>query len=309
MGLPRDLPAAVLIVLHMAPNAPRSVAKRLDDLGMLHASWATEAESVESGRIYVAPPDRHLIVENRRLRLTRGPRENYSRPSIDVLFRSVAHEYGSRVIGVILTGRLDDGTAGLWSIKDRGGIAMVQLPEDAAYPSMPQSALRHVDVDYKLAVRDMPAVLASLVREGAPAGEAAAPPNEQLEVENRIALGQVPLEAGLRSVGKASLQTCPECHGSMVAINEGDVTRFRCHTGHAFTPAALVLGAAASIESTLWSALAQLEQYQMLLTDLKQNPGSGADALTRRSAQLGVLIQRVRELALHPALTRDEDPL
>jgi two-component system, chemotaxis family, protein-glutamate methylesterase/glutaminase len=157
--------------------------------------------------------------------LTRGPRENHARPSIDVLFRSAAYQCGRRVIGVVLTGKLDDGTAGLWAIKDRGGVAVVQSPDEAPYPSMPLNARRQVQVDYTLSLRDMPSVLHSLTKERGQPVQSLAMPNERLEIETRIARGENGLEAGVRSLGKPSFQTCPECHGSMVVIDEGSLTR------------------------------------------------------------------------------------
>src|SRR5215475_768725 len=164
-GLPRDLAAAVLVVTHMPAGSPSRLAEQLDAAGPLRAARAVDGEPIVANRFYVAVPDRHLIIEGTRIRLSHGPRESHARPSVDVLFRSAAFSRGRKVVGVVLTGMLDDGTAGLWAIKDRGGVAIVQSGEDAEYPSMTASALKHVKVDYTLPISDIPNILRSLTRE------------------------------------------------------------------------------------------------------------------------------------------------
>lgn len=164
-GLPDNLRAAVLVVLHTVPNRHSHLHEVLDRAGPLPAKPAEDGEEVLGGRIYVAIPDRHLTVESGRIRLTRAPKEQRARPSIDVLFRSAAYGTEERVIGVILSGLLDDGTAGLWAIKDRGGISIVQAPEDARFSSMPRSALEHVRVDYCLSIEQLGPALGRLVND------------------------------------------------------------------------------------------------------------------------------------------------
>ncbi len=164
-GLPEDLEAAVLIVLHTVPYRRSRLHEVLAHAGPLPAKQAEDGEKIRGGQIYVAVPDRHLAVESGGIRLTRAPRERHTRPSVDVLFRSAAYDMGARVIGVILSGIMDDGTAGLWAIKDRGGISIVQTPKDAGYDSMPRSALEHVQIDYCLDVEHVGPTLGSLVRD------------------------------------------------------------------------------------------------------------------------------------------------
>jgi two-component system chemotaxis response regulator CheB len=302
-GLPGDLDAAVLVVLHMAPNAPSYLAPRLDAAGPLPAAPARDGEELEAGRIYVAVPDRHLLIEGSRIRLSRGPKENFARPAIDTLFRSAATYHGSRVIGVVLTGLLDDGTSGLWSIKERGGIAIVQSPDEAPYPSMPRSALQHVEIDHVLPIAGMPDVLQVLTR--AEPTEPSAMSAKNLEIEARIALEDNALQQGVRSLGRPSFYTCPECHGSMVAIDDGTILRFRCHTGHAFTAAALADQGLGGVEQTLWAALAQLEEHEVLLGELQERAVPEAAAgYAVRIAQTKQLARRIREIALEPALGR-----
>ena len=308
-GFPADLPAAVLIVQHVAPNTRSFLADFLNAAGPLPAKPAMNNEPLEPQRIYVAEPDHHLMIEGDRVRLTRGPRESHARPSVDVLFRSAAYYAGPRVIGVVLTGTLDDGTAGLWAIRDRGGVAIVQSPEEAAYPSMPQSALRHVAVDYTLQLTDIPNVLRSLTRERIEVKERNM--NEKLHIETRIALENHALEQGVRTLGTASFYTCPECHGSMVAIEEGSIKRYRCHTGHAYSAPALLEQALPSIEATLWSALAQAEERQTLLQELAQLPGSKTEGLekdyTQEAREMQLLTEKIRELMRDPLFDRSAD--
>jgi two-component system chemotaxis response regulator CheB len=250
--LPADLPAAVLIVMHLSPDSPGYLAEMLNRTGPLPAADARDGEELQPGRIYVAVPGRHLMVEDDRIRLSSGPRESHARPSVDVLFRSAAFSYGPRVIGIVLTGLLDDGTAGLWAIKDRGGIAIVQSPREAEYPSMPESAKKHVKVDYVLTLAEIPEVLRKLTAQ-VEFQRKANMPGDKLEIENRIALEGDALSTGVRSLGQPSFYTCPECHGSMVAIQEGSIKRFRCHTGHGFTAESLLEEALPRIENSLWA--------------------------------------------------------
>src|SRR3954463_2702932 len=148
--LPADLNASIFIVLHLPPYSPSHLPEILTKNGPFKAVHPLDGEQIQPGRIYVAPPDHHMLVENSRIVVKKGPKENRFRPSIDALFRSAAYSYGARVIGVVLTGLLDDGTSGMWSVKRLGGISVIQLPEDALYPSMPESVQKHVEVDYSV---------------------------------------------------------------------------------------------------------------------------------------------------------------
>jgi two-component system chemotaxis response regulator CheB len=178
-GLAPDFPGIMLIVLHLSPHSPSRLHEILARSTTLPVRAAKNGEVMASGHIYVATVDRHLVVDSdQRLRVTRGPRENRSRPAIDTLFRSASYFLGPRVIGIVLSGALDDGTAGLWAIKDRGGLAVVQSPEDAQYSSMPENALQHVRVDYTVSVADMPELISRLVREEL---EQPAPPSAAVE--------------------------------------------------------------------------------------------------------------------------------
>jgi two-component system chemotaxis response regulator CheB len=244
------------------------------------------------------------MIESGRIRLSRGPKESHARPSVDVLFRSAAVHAGPRVIGIVLTGQLDDGSAGLWAIKDRGGVAIVQSPDEAAFPSMPQNAIRQVPVDYILPISDMPEILHRLTREALPDLERAAVSEDKLAIETRIALEDNSLKSGIRSLGTASFQTCPDCHGSMVRIQDGPITRFRCHTGHGFTEAALEAEGLDQIEKTLYGALAQLEEHEILLGDLAASAhAEGAQRLRQRIEEIRAISGRLRAVIFDPTLS------
>jgi len=250
-ALPLTLPAALFIVVHMSTDSPGLLSEIFDRVSPLPVAPATDQAPIRTGHIYVASPDHHLLVEPGWMRVTRGPKENRFRPAIDPLFRSAAYAFGSQVIGIILSGMLDDGAAGLWAIKDRGGIAMVQEPSDALYPSMPQSALHYVAVDYCLPISKMAGVLAQLLREPL-AEEGERPLSEALAIETKIALADSALQSGVLHLGKPSSYTCPECHAVLVQIAEGDIVRYRCHTGHAYSQEALLAEVDEVVENSSW---------------------------------------------------------
>jgi two-component system chemotaxis response regulator CheB len=287
-GLTFDLPAALFVVVHISPASRSVLPSILSRTGPLPVKHAIDGEAIRRGCVYIAPPDHHLVLERGYVRVTHGPKENRFRPAVDVLFRSAAYAYGPRVIGLVLSGQLDDGTAGLWAVKDRGGLAIVQNPQDAVYPSMPLSAMRHVSVDYSLPVAEIAAVLKHLT--GQPAAEEEGyPVSKALEIETRIALEDPPLEAGLMQLGQLSPYTCPECHGVLLQLQDGGVARFRCHTGHAFSANSLLADVRASTERALWSTVRAIEESMLLLQHLARHAEARNDrataALTRRKLQ------------------------
>src|SRR3954468_20829932 len=213
--LPADFPTPICVVIHSAPQSPGMIGEILDRVGPLRATNARNRERLTPAHIYVAPPDFHLVVEPGILRVTKGPRENRFRPAIDPLFRSAAQVYGPGAIGVVLTGSLDDGTAGLSGVKQLGECAIVQDPRDAMFPGMPESALAHVDVDYVVPLAELPPLLVSLTSRPVPAHTAVAVP-EQVKVEVKIAMEHHPNDAGLQEVAEPSPFACPECHGVLL---------------------------------------------------------------------------------------------
>ena len=261
-GLPDDLPAAVFAVLHLPPQAPSHLSQILARYGPLPASQPRDGEPIRHGRIYVAPPDFHLMVERGRVRVTRGPRENRHRPAIDPLFRTAALAYGSRVIGVILTGALDDGTAGLYAVKQRGGVAVVQDPKDALIDSMPRNALEYVAVDHCLPLRDIPALLTRLAHE--PAARETLPASGEMLVEAAIDEAKVTAMGNENPVGTLSAFTCPECRGPLWEIRDGELLRFRCRSGHAFSSESMIAGQSEALDEALWAAFNTLNESAIL---------------------------------------------
>ena len=248
-GLPADLPASIFVVRHCSPG-PSRLAEILNRSGPLPAINPIDHEPVRSGLIYVAPPDRHMLIQDGHVCTSQGPKENHSRPAIDPLFRSAARSYGARVIGVILTGDLDDGTAGLFAVKEQGGIAIVQHPDDAVYPSMPQSALKHVEIDFCLPISEMAAKLVQLTKD--PVAEIAKP-SFGLEVEYRISLGDTVAIEQLMALGTLSPFICPDCQSAMWELPNNGFIRFRCRMGHGHTTQSLLAGQHENIENLLSS--------------------------------------------------------
>lgn len=273
LGLPSNLPASIFVVWHMSPDVRGVLPQVFNRMQTLPAAHAFDNEEIQEGRIYVAPPDRHLLVENSHMRVTRGPKENRFRPAVDPLFRSAAYHYGPDVIGIILSGALDDGTSGLWTIKQRGGVAIVQHPDDAEVSSMPENALRHVDVDFSVPVAEMPGLLVRLLHEkNNGASRTQTTPDDLksrlLMTEISIAAAHTALETEIMKFGELSPYTCPDCHGVLTSLTDGNITRFRCHTGHAFTADGLLSTVTENIENSLWSAIRGVDESIILLNHM-----------------------------------------
>lgn len=308
--LPPTLPAALFVVVHVSADSPGLLPAIFDRSSALPVEQAADQAPIRSGRIYVAPPDHHLLVEPGWMRVTHGPKENRFRPAIDPLFRSAAYAFDDRVIGVVLSGMLDDGTAGLWSIKDRGGVTIVQAPSDALYPSMPQSALRHVAVDYQVAMPEMADVLTQLTREPV-AQQGDRLMSDALMIETKIALEDNALQSGVLRLGPPSIYTCPDCHGVLVQITEGKHVRFRCHTGHAYSPESLLAAINESLELSLWNAVRTMDEKTLLLRQMAQHLDDPQHAdlalrLTTKADEVEKRSQAVREVVISPEDTRHE---
>ena len=259
-SLPAGLPAAVFVVLHVPTTGTSALPKILSRQGPLPAGHVKDGERIEPGRIYVAPSDYHLLIRQGHVHLSRGPRENGHRPAVDPLFRSAAREYATRVIGVVLSGALDDGSAGLLAVKARGGVAVVQDPEDALYPGMPSNALHVVAVDHVAPAEAMGRLLTRLVAE--PAAEPAQAPSD-LEVEVEVEDFSLEAMEG-EHPGVPSGFSCPDCNGVLWGIQDGGLQRFRCRVGHAWSPESLLARQSDSLEAALWIALRSLEERAAL---------------------------------------------
>ena len=266
--LPGNLDASVLIVWHMSPDVRGVLPQVLNRFNKLPAIHARDKEPIKPGQIYVAPPDHHLLVEKDYIRITRGPKENHFRPAIDPLFRAAALAYGARVIGVVLCGARDDGAAGLWAIKQQGGLAVVQDPNDAEVPSMPENAIKAVTPDHVVPLSEMGKLLETLIQEQVEQNAIEMDHNKRTRMEVRIAMEDKALTQNIMDFGELSPYTCPECHGVLTSLKEGDRIRFRCHTGHAFSADTLLADITEGIEDALWNAVRNVQESVLLLNHM-----------------------------------------
>jgi two-component system chemotaxis response regulator CheB len=303
-GLPAGLPAAVFVVWHLSPGVRSVLPAVLTKAGPLRAVHPKDGDPIRPGQIYIGPNDHHLLLERGYVRVTKGPKENRFRPAVDPLFRSAAYIYSTRVIGVVLSGALDDGTAGLWAIKLRGGTAIVQDPADAMHRSMPLNALENVEVDYQLPVSDIGPLLGRLTREqAAPEPLIAVQERERMEAEIKIAREVDPRVEEILSYGQLSPFTCPECHGVLTMFRDGNIIRFRCHTGHAVSSGTLLESATEQVEQKLMDALRALDETIMLLNELgeqfaKKGNTAAAEQCFNRARDAYERSRPVREAAM-----------
>jgi two-component system chemotaxis response regulator CheB len=305
--LPPHFPSPVFIVLHIPPHSPSPLADILSRAGSLPATHPADDTTIQPGRIYVAPPDHHLLINAGAVSVKRGPKENGFRPSVDALFRSAAYTYGPGAVGVVLSGALNDGTSGLWSIKRLGGRAVVQEPSDAAYPSMPRSALEYIEADFTGSPAEIGAFLAQLP-EQQPAPAASAPAGieddaRRLALETQIAAGLELPEETVIGLGQRTAFTCPECHGALVAIAEGNRIRFRCHTGHAFSADALLEGLTDTLQEYLWQTTRGYQEGSMLLEHIARHLREGgqlgtAQVFLEKSRQMNRQASDLQKMAL-----------
>lgn len=273
-GLPQNFPAAIFVVLHLSPESHSVLPDILNRAGKLPAKHPSQREHVRQGHIYVAPPDHHIILEDSRIVLSRGPRENRHRPALDPLFRSAARVYGRQVIGIVLTGSLDDGTVGLHTIKKAGGLAIVQDPADALCAQMPRSAIEHVEVDYVVPVAEIPALLAELVPQHVTAGNGAGK-NTSMAKEVKYAEADMAAIEDDGRPGEPSQFACPDCGGVLWEMKDAGMLRFRCRVGHAYTAQSLDAQQAEGVEGALWAAIRALEESASLARQMAEKAGKG----------------------------------
>ena len=310
--LPPEFPAAILVVQHIAADSPSILPEILSHASALPAKHPLPGEAIVPGTIYVAPPDHHLLVEDEKVLVARGPKENRFRPSIDALFRSAAYTYGPRVIGVVLTGYLDDGTSGLWSLQRLGGVAIVQDPLDAVSPAMPTNALQYVAADYVVPLAEISALLVRLTLEPAPGKPRVTKAElDLLGLELTIAKHDNAFEMGIIDKGELTPFTCPDCHGALTQLIEGNLIRYRCHTGHAYTINALLSEVSTSVESMLYQTMRGLEETKMLLQHMGEHFQKGkqptvADLFLRKAEMTGEQARIVHDSIMqHEALSGD----
>lgn len=266
-NLPADLPAAVFVVIHFPAFATSYLPEILGRFGALPAAHAVDGEPIVAGRIYVAPIDNHLLVENGTVRVWHGPKENHTRPAIDPLFRSAAAAYGERVVGVVLSGTLRDGTAGLIAIKEKGGLSVTQDPHDALFPGMPENAIKYDHVDYSLTAVEIASLLGDLTGGQAVPVES----NGKRDVKHDKSVKQMVVsdwdQAATKAIasskaaqirgeraGEPSVYSCPECGGVLWQMDEGEVLILRCHVGHIYNAETMLAIQTEIAEAALWVA-------------------------------------------------------
>jgi two-component system, chemotaxis family, protein-glutamate methylesterase/glutaminase len=299
--LPQELPATMLVVLHVLATGTSVLPSILDRAGALPASSARHGERIERGHIYVAPPDHHMVAAGDHIHLTHGPRENGHRPAVDPLFRSAARSYGARVVAVVLSGALDDGTAGLQVVQRAGGTTLVQDPDDALYDGMPRSAIQHGAADHVVELSAMADAICELID---------SPIESPTTTEPVAELDQGALDIAERTPLRGDLSglTCPECGGALWEQQEGEVVRFRCHVGHAYSVESMQAEQGVALEAALWSALRSLEEraglFRRLARRSVRSPET-AERYERKAAEVGRHADAVRhtiaELGRAPA--------
>jgi two-component system chemotaxis response regulator CheB len=273
--LPPNFPAAVMVVIHLQADKVSRLAEILNTTGSLPAVQVSAPQTIMPGTCYVAVPDYHMVIEDSRVSPWRGPREDRQRPSVNALFRSAAAAYGPQVIGVILSGMLSDGSAGLWWIKQYGGVAVVQNPDTAEFSSMPSSVLEYVDVDHVVDAADLAPLLLKL------ADDVARPAVENAQMESKE-----PVDF-----------RCPDCGGPLSKIKYGRALEYRCLVGHAFTPAGMLKAHSEAEENVLWSSVAVLEESVKLIGQLASHlPPDEAKRLESHLEKRVALAAKAREL-------------
>ena len=290
-ALPADFPAPVLVAMHVGSHQSR-LPQLLSAVCKLEVRHATDAEIVKSGTILVAPPDRHMVVDGDKIRLILGAKENYSRPAIDPLFRSAAISHRDGVIGVILTGDLDDGTVGLQAIKACGGVALVQDPNEAFAPSMPSSAITYVAIDACLPSSQIADRLKSVVQRRLQGSVGAEGPTPTMIVENEISLGlSLDSISSLDQVAPRSAMTCPECQGILWEMDSAPL-RYRCHTGHTYGPGAMQSLQDQSIEEGLWAAVRAFHEKEVMMH--RQHEAAAAAGRDEQANEYAMIADQAR---------------
>ncbi len=275
--LPADLPAAVFVTLHLFERTESALPEILSRLSPLPVEQVSDGGPIQPGHIYIAPPDHHLLLSPGWVGLGHGPKENLQRPCINVMFRSAAAAYADRVIGVLLTGMLDDGASGLWEIQQRGGVAIVQDPKEAAYRSMPESAIKGFGVDFIVRLAEMASLLTALTREK--------------HMPDSTPKSSAPL------ISRDARQSCPECGGVMTRTEMGRLQEYRCHIGHRFGLKTMITEKSEVVQRAISAAVSQTEELTDLLEQAKNHiDPSIAAALEQEIRARGEQARQLREL-------------
>lgn len=290
--------APILIVQHLSPDATGNVLlNTLKALGNLKCQLAQHGTNLLNGHLYIAPPDHHLMIdEDKHILITKGAQENRSRPAIDPLFRSAAIVFGNRAVGILLTGYLDDGTSGMTAINKCGGVCIVQDPKDAEYPDMPKNVLNQIKVDYTLPIAEMGPVMYDLIANSPPKAKAIP---KDIIIEAKIAKRVLSDLPSVNALGDQVPFNCPGCGGVLWKIKGSAPTRYRCHTGHAYTAESLLMEQTIKIEETMWIALRMFEERKNLLTTMsKEQKGINSKSILERVESFQVHIDRIKSILL-----------
>ncbi len=291
-----DFPLPVLVVQHISADATGNILlDELNKLNTVKCQHAKSGNSLKPGHLYLAPSGHHLMIgAEMKMLVTKGAQENRYRPAIDPLFQSAAVAFGTGVIGILLTGYLDDGTAGMKAIKRCGGICIVQDPQEAEYPAMPKNALNNVKVDHCLPISEMGALLYKLIPQKLPKSK---PVPKDVLTESKIAERVLSDLSSVNQLGDQVPFNCPGCGGVLWHVEKDSSMRFRCHTGHAYTAASLLGEQTKKVEETMWTALRMFEERKNLLTEMaKGEKGVGSHSALERAKMSQVHIDRIRAI-------------
>jgi len=306
-SLPKGFPAAVFAVLHIPPYQESRLPQILARCGQLPTSHPEDGAKIRGGNIYVAPPDHHLLIDGDSVSVKRGPKENRFRPSIDALFRSAAYTFGSRAIGVVLSGALDDGTSGLWTIKRLGGVAIVQQPRDARFESMPLSALENVKVDHTLRADRIGPLITGIVQQTPEIMKSSdGALLKRVKVELKVAAEANAFQKGIMDFGELTPFTCPECHGVLVRLMEDKMTRYRCHTGHGYSDSALLEAVMESTGELLWQVMRAFEEAAMVVDHMSKHAAENGDIKQAEMLKSKAKELEQRSKPLHEAVLHHE---
>ncbi len=297
--LPGELNASLFIVLHLSKTALGDILiNRIQKNTSLTCKLAENGEEIKTGHIYVAPPDVHLLIKEKEIVLGHGPAENRFRPSIDVLFRSAATSHSERVIGIVLTGFLNDGTSGMNAIKQSGGYCIVQDPSEAEYSDMPLSVLENIEVDHCVSLKKMGKIILDIIDKSETKGIL---PPANVQAEARLSEKIATAINDVKKIGEKTLYACPDCGGGLWQIDNGKTKHYRCHVGHSFSESDLLLRQSEEMENTFWVALRMMEERKTLLHKIaKENDERGLRKLSwnydKRAKELDEHIIKLKEL-------------
>ena len=292
--LPENLPAPIFIVMHLAPQSSAEIIRaHLQKHTSYICTVPLIEEPIQTGYIYIAPPDQQMIIKGNVVTSTNGAHENRWRPSIDVLFRSAAAYYNSNVIGIVLTGMLYDGTAGMSAIKRSGGTCIIQEPDEAEFDEMPQSVLKSVDVDYRVPISDMGYILDELFWQQVQTGSAP----EDIVLETEITERMSANIAEMEKLGIRSAYSCPDCGGGLWRMQDERIPRYRCHTGHAYLEPVLLQKQGDALKESIWICIRLMEERRSLLLEMAGQQND-QELISEQSNQLSAEVQMLKKLSI-----------